>query len=188
MHEMTPEERLLNLAADRYDWYMGKCIARYGAEFWKDYLAPEGQYGRFCMVDFTKSLIAGWPGLYHDDPRWNDDKYKVDLDLAYEEISRRLAPKMKVERVAYEYYYSEFVGVTVNDNIFFKLVRECPMKVISLWVNKVDSEHEHGFWVAPDRLGVFCDMAEYLYCNYDRFYEMAKNRAAKLRRKWQQEE
>ena len=92
------------------------------------------------MVDFTKSLIAGWPGLYHDDPRWNDDKYKVDLDLAYEEISRRLAQKMKVERVA------------------------------------------------PDRLGVFCDMAEYLYCNYDRFYEMAKNRAAKLRRRWQQEE
>ena len=181
---MTSEERLLHLSADRYDWYAGKGIARYGAESWRDYMAPGGNYVRFCMIDFTKKLINYWPGLYHEDARWGEGENKVDLDRVYEEISKRLSPKMKVEREASGYYYSENVSAAVNENILFKLVRGCPLNILELWVNKVDSEHEHGFRVAPDRLGVFCEMAEYLFDNYDRFAEMAESRAARLREKY----
>ena len=133
------------------------------------------------MEKFVKEIIKNWEGRYHYDELWEDDEYEVNLDSVYEEISRRLSSKMKVVRAAYEYYYSENVNVTVNDKIYFKLVRDCPLKILELWVNNYNSDLERGFWIAPDRLNVFCDMAEYIHDNYGRFEERAKERAIKLK-------
>ena len=181
---MTPEERLLHLSADRYDWYAGKWMARFGTESRQNYLAPGGEYVSSCMIRFTKLLIADRPGLFGDYERWRSSEQEIDLELVYEEISRRLSPKLKVERKAFEYYYSEYVGVTVNETIFFRLVRGFPMRIIELWVNKMNSEYEHAVWIAPDRLDVFCEMTEYLAENYARFSDLAEKRAAKMRERY----
>ena len=182
--ELEPEERLLHQNADWYDWYVDKMVREFGAESYREYLSPGGNYVRFCMVSFVKDLARSWPGLFHDYERWKDRDYEVDLDLVYEEIKGRLASKMEVKRAAYEYYYSEYVGIAVNGDIFFRLVRSAPLRILDLWVNQFDSEHEHGIWVAPDRLDRFCEMAEYVHDNYGRFSEMAEERAAKLREKY----
>ena len=80
------------------------------------------------MERFVKSLIATWKGLFHDDELWRDEDYAVDLDKAYEEISRRLSSKMEVKRNAFEFYYSENVEVFVNEKVRFELVRELPLR------------------------------------------------------------
>lgn len=181
---LEPEERLLRQNADRCDWVVGKLIRDVGAEAYRAYLAPGGNYVRSCMVSFVKDLARSWPGLFHDFERWQDRDCEVDLDLVYEEIKGRLAPKLEVKRAAYEFYYSEYVGVTVNDDIFFRLVRGGPLRILDLWVNEFDSEHEHGIWVAPDRLDRFCELAEYVHDNYARFAKMAERRAANQREQY----
>ncbi|MBO4770848.1 MAG: hypothetical protein J5563_08720 [Clostridia bacterium] len=87
-------------------------------------------------------------------------------------------------RNACEYYYSENVTVELNDNVHLILVRAVPIKIIQIWVNKHDSEHEHGKWLAPDRLGEFCDMVEHIADVYGKYKEIAELRAAELREKF----
>ena len=111
---------------------------------------------------------------------WRDDEYEVDLDKVYEEIAERLSSKMTVRRTAYDYYYSENVKVFVNDNVRFELVREVPLRILELWVNDYDTDVESGFWVAPDRLDVFCDMAEYVQNNYETYEKRARAHADKM--------
>jgi hypothetical protein len=180
---MEPEEKLLNETADEFDRTVNRRIKEYGAESYREYLSPGGNYVRHCMTEFVKRLIGHWPGRFHDSELWRSEEYEVDLDRVYEEIRPRLSAKMKVERAAFEYYYSEYVGVAVNDHVYLKLVRDFPLKILELWVNKPDPEHERGFWVSPDRLDVFCEMAEYVLDNYARFEKTAESRAAALREK-----
>ena len=91
---------------------------------------------------------------------------------------------MKVVRAASEYYYSENVNVTVNDKVYLELVRDCPQKILELWVNDYNSDLERGFWIAPDKLDVFCDMVEFIQENYDRFAKRVLERAVKLKEKF----
>jgi len=62
-----------------------------------------------------------------------------------------------VVRKANVFYYLENVTVDVTEDIRLILVRAVPLKIISIWMNKVDSVHEHGKWLAPDRLGEACE-------------------------------
>ena len=64
------------------------------------------------------------------------------------------------------------------------VVRAVPLKIMRIWVNKVDSEHEHGKWLAPDRLGEFCDMVEHISDIYGEYGEIAGQRAAELRERF----
>ena len=178
------EERLFLEAGDYYEWLAEKIRRRDGGEAFAEYLGPQGDWIDHVMERFVKSLIANWEGLFHNDELWSDEDYAVDLDKAYEEINKRLSSKMKVERNAFEYYYSENVKVFVNEKVRFKLVREVPIKVLELWVNDYDTDRERGFWVAPDRLDVFCNMAEYVQDNYGAFEKKAAARAAKLMEKY----
>ncbi|GEM_PF-1890553 len=178
------EERLFLEAGDYYEWLAEKIRRQEGGDAFAEYLGPQGAWIDHVMERFVKSLIATWKGLFHDDELWRDEDYAVDLDKAYEEISRRLSSKMEVKRNAFEFYYSENVEVFVNEKVRFELVRELPLKILELWVNDYDTDRERGFWVAPDRLDVFCNMAEYIQENYGAFEKKAEARAAKLMEKY----
>ena len=58
------------------------------------------------------------------------------------------------------------------------------MKILEPWVNKIDSEHERGKWVSPDRLSEFCDMVKHIHDVYGRYEEIAAKRAEQLREKY----
>ena len=134
-----------------------------------------------CMLSFVKGLVYAQPGLCHDSGLWDDDDYEVDLDKAYEEIRARLSPKIRVVRNACESFYSENITVDVTGDIHLILVRAVPLKIMQIWVDKVDSEHEHGKWLAPDRLSEFCGMVEHINEIYGRYEKTAAQRAAELR-------
>ncbi|MBR6332689.1 MAG: DUF4116 domain-containing protein [Dehalococcoidales bacterium] len=182
--DISLEDSLFLEAGDYYEWLAEKIRNEEGHEAFADYLSPNGSWVFNVMERFVKSLIANWDGLFHDDELWRDDDYAVDLDKTYEEINKRLSTKMEVQRNAFEYYYSENVKVQVNEHILFKLVRELPLKILELWVNDYDTDRERGFWVAPDRLDVFCDLAEYVHDNYKDFEDRAKERASRILRSY----
>ncbi len=54
---------------------------------------------------------------------------------------------------------------------------------MEIWVNKVDPEHEHGRWLAPDRLSEFCGMAGHICDIYGKYEELTLRRAAEIREK-----
>ena len=181
---LEQEKRLFYENLDLYEGIVCRSILQYGAERERDFLSPGGGFVRNCMMSFVKDLIYAWQGLYHDSELWTDDCSSVDLNKAYNEISLRLSPGIKVVRNAYEYYYSENVTVELNDNVHLILVRAVTLKIFSIWVNKHDSEHEHGKWLAPDRLDEFCDMVGYIVDVYGKYEELAGQRAAELREKY----
>jgi hypothetical protein len=181
---LDPEDRLFYENLDRYEMIAGSSVLKYGAEDNRDYLSPEGGFVRNCMLSFVKDLVYARRGLYHDSELWEKDDYEVDLDKAYEEISARLTPELRVVRNAGEYYYSENITVEVTDRIHLILVRGAPLKILKIWVNKADSGHEHGKWLTPDRLDAFCDMIEHIRGICGRYERIAGQRAAMLRAKF----
>jgi len=178
--ELDPEERLFYETLDRYVRIAGRSVLKYGAEGEREYLDPDGGFVKNCMTSFVKDLVYAQCGLYHAGDLWEDDGYEVDLDKAYEEIRARLSPEINVVR-NYDSYYSENVTVDVTDDVHLILVRAAPLKIMSIWVNKVDSGHEHGKRLSPDRLGEFCGMVEHVCGVYGRYAEIAGRRAADLR-------
>ena len=181
---LEPEERLFCEKLDMYEKIVGRSALKYGAEGEREYLGPGGGFVKNCMTSFVKDLVYSQNGLYHGSELWEDDGYNVDLDKAYEEISSRLSPRINVTRKAYEFCCSENVTVDVTEDIRLILVRAVPLKILSIWVNKVDSEHEHGKWLAPDRLGEFCGMAAHICDIYGKYEELALQRAAELRERF----
>jgi hypothetical protein len=178
--DLDPEERLFYENLDLYEKIVGRSAVRNGAEGERDYLTPDGGFIKNCMQSFVKDLVYAQSGLYHDSKLWDDDSYTVDLDKAYEEIRSRLSPKINVVRNAYDSYYSENITVDVTYDIHLIIVREAPLKIMEIWVNKIDSEHEHGKWLAPDRLGEFCDMVTHICDIYGKYEEIAKQHVAEL--------
>ena len=177
------EERLFYNNLDLYVKIVGRSVMKYGAEWEKDYLSRDGGFVQHCMLSFVKDLVYSQRGLYHESKLWMDYDYEVNLNKAYEEIRKGLPPEIRVVRKAYEYYYSENVTVDVTDNIHLILVRAVPMKIIQIWVNKQDSEHGHGKWLAPDRLGEFCDMVGHIVDVYGKYEKIAAQHATELRKK-----
>jgi hypothetical protein len=174
------EESLFLEAGDYYQWMAEKTLREEGQEAFESFLKPENSWADLVMERFVKSLIVNWEGLFHDDELWRERDYEVDLDKIFMKISDRLHSRMEVVRNAFEFYYSENVQVRVNEKILFELVREMPLKVLELWVNEYDTDSERGYWVAPDRLDEFCDLAEYVQDNYEEFEERAKDRARRI--------
>lgn len=181
---LDTEERLFYESLDLYEKIVGRSVMEYGAERERDYLSQDGGFVQQCMLSFVKDLVYSQRGLYHESELWDNDDYEVGLDKVYEEIKERLSPGIRVVREAYEYYYSENVTVDVSNNIHLILVREFPLKILSIWVNKVDSEHEHGKWLAPDRLSEFCDMVGHISDIYGQYEKIAESKAAELREKF----
>ena len=177
----NPEERSFYENLDRYEKIVGRSALKFGAENERDYLAPDGGFVKNCMSSFVKDLLYAQTGLYHGSALWEDDEYEVDLDQAYEEIRSHLSPEINVVRNACESYYSENVTVNVSDDIRLILVRDAPLIIMKIWVNKVDSEREHGKWLSPDRLGAFCGMVGHIRDVYGKYEELASKRAAEIR-------
>ena len=71
----------------------------------------------------------------------------------------------------------------MSDSVHLILVRSVPVKIIKIWVNKLDSEHEHGKWLALDKLSKFCDMFEHISDIYGQYEKIAESKAAELREK-----
>ena len=71
----------------------------------------------------------------------------------------------------------------MTDDIHLILVRATPLKIMEIWVNKVDSGHEHGKRLSPDRLGEFCDTVRYIRDICGKYEELALLRAAEIREK-----
>jgi hypothetical protein len=71
----------------------------------------------------------------------------------------------------------------VTDDVHLILVRATPRKIMEIRVNKVDSEHEHGKRLSPDRLGEFCDMVGHICDIYGKYERLALQRAAAVREK-----
>ena len=178
---LDPEKRSFYETLDLYEIIVGRSATKYGAENEREYLSPDGGFVKNCMRSFVKDLVYSRSGLYHESVLWNDDGYEVDLDKAYKEISSRLSPKMNVVRNANDCYYSENVTVELTGGIQLIIVRALPHKIMEIWVNKIDSGHEHGKWLAPDRLSEFCDMAEHICGVYGEYRLIAEQRAAELR-------
>ena len=180
--DLSPEQRSFYENLDRYEKTVGGSAVRFGAEGEREYLDPDGGFVKNCMTSFVKDLVYSTDGLYRDSGLREDDGYEVDLDKAYEEISARLSPEINVVR-NHDSYYSENVTVDVTDDIHLILVRAEPLKIMEIWVNKVDSGHEHGKWLSPDRLGEFCDTVRYIRDIYGKYEELALLRAAGIREK-----
>ncbi|MBQ3870953.1 MAG: hypothetical protein II777_10425, partial [Clostridia bacterium] len=180
---LDPEKRLFYENLDRYETIVGRSAMKFGAEEQREYLDPDGGFVKNCMTSFVKDLVYSQDGLYRDSELWDDGEYEVDLDKAFEEISSRLSPRIKVTRNAHEAYYSENVTVDVADGIHLILVRSAPAKIIEIWVNKIDSEREHGKRLSPDRLDAFCGMVGHIRDIYVKYEELALRRAEELRDK-----
>ncbi len=181
-NDLSPEERSFYENLDRYEKIVGESAARFGAEGEREYLDPDGGFVKNCMTSFVKDLVYSTDGLYRDSGLWEDDGYEVDLDKAYEEIRARLSPEINVVR-NHDSYYSENITVDVTEDISLILVRATPLKIIEIWVNKVDPGHEHGKRLSPDRLGEFCDTVRYIRDIYGKYEELALLRAAEIREK-----
>lgn len=179
--DLSLEERLFYENLDRYEAIVGKSALKFGAENERAYLGPDGGFVKNCMLSFVKALVYVQNGLYHDSALWEDGGDEVDLDKAYEEIHAHLSPQVTVTRRAPEGCYSENVTVEVSGDIRLILVREAPLKIMSIWVNKVDSGRERGKWLAPDRLSEFCDMVGHICSIYGKYRTIAGHRAAELR-------
>ena len=182
--QLESEERFFYENLDRYERIVGRSVMKYGADGERDYLSPGGGFVRCCMQSFVKDLVYAQRGLYHESEHWDDDDYEVDLDKAYGEISARLPPKIRAVRKAFESCYSENFTVEVTDDVRLILVRAAPLKILQIWVNKADSEHEHGKRLAPDRLREFCDMVGHIRSIYGRYERIAERRAAELRERF----
>lgn len=181
---LDPEQRLFYENLDRYETIVCKSALKFGAENERAYLSPDGGFVKNCMRSFVKALVYAQRGLYHDSDLWEDDGAEIDLDQAYEEIRSRLSQRITVTRSALESYYSENVTVDVSDDIHLILVRAVSPKIIEIWLNKVDSEREHGKWLAPDRLGEFCDLVGHICSIYGKYRTIAGQRAAELRERF----
>jgi len=179
---LSPEQRSFYENLDRYEKTVGGSAVRFGAEGEREYLDPDVGFVKNCMTSFVKDLVYSTDGFCRDSRLQDDDGYEVDLDKAYEEISARLSPEINVVR-NHDSYYSENVTVDVTDDIHLILVRATPLKIMEIWVNKVDSEHEHGKRLSPDRLGEFCDTVRYIRDIYGKYEELALLRAAEIREK-----
>ena len=180
--DLSPEERSFYENLDRYEKIVGGSAVRFGTEGEREYLDPDGGFVKNCMTSFVKDLVYSQNGFYHDSELWEDDGYEVDLDNAYEEIRAWLSPEINIVR-NHDSYYSENVTVDVTDDIHLILVRATPLKIMEIWVNKVDSEHEHGKRLSPDRLGEFCDTVRYIRDIYGKYNGRALKRAAEIRDK-----
>ncbi|MBR3382246.1 MAG: DUF4116 domain-containing protein [Clostridia bacterium] len=180
--DLSPEQRSFYEKLDRYEKTVGGSAVRFGAEGEREYLDPDGGFVKNCMTSFVKDLVYSTDGLYRDSGLREDDGNEVDLDKAYEEIRARLSPEINVER-NHDSYYSENVTVDVTDDIHLILVRATSLKIMEIWVNKVDSGREHGRRLAPDRLGEFCDMVRYIRDIYGKYNERALKRAAEIKEK-----
>ena len=181
--DLSPEERFFYENLDRYETIVCRSALKFGSVNEREYLDPDGGFVKNCMTSFVKDLVYSQNGLYHESGLWEDDGYEVDLDKAYEEIRSRLSPAIRVEREASEYYYSENVTIELTSDIRLILVRDAPLKIIDIWVNKVDSGRGHGKRLAPDRLGAFCDMVGHICDIYGKYEELALKRAAGIREK-----
>ena len=180
--DLSPEERFFYKNLDRYETIVCRSALKFGSENEREYLDPDGGFVKNCMTSFVKDLVYSTDGLYRDSGLRDDDGYEVDLDKAYEEIRARLSPEINIVR-NHDSYYSENVTVDVTDDIHLILVRFVPMKIMNIWVNKQDSEHERGRWLSPDRLGEFCGMVEHIRDIYGKYEELALLRAAEIREK-----
>ncbi len=181
--DLSPEERFFYENLDRYETIVGRSALKFGSENEREYLDPDGGFVKNCMTSFVKNLVYSQNGLCRDSELREDNGYEVDLDKAYGEISSRLPPRINVTRNAHESYYSENVTVVVTEDISLILVRDLPLKILNVWVNKVDSGREHGKRLSPDRLGEFCDMVEHILDIYGKYKELTLKRAAGIREK-----
>ncbi|MBO7360961.1 MAG: DUF4116 domain-containing protein, partial [Clostridia bacterium] len=177
--DLSPEERLFYENLDRYEMIVGRSALKSGEENEREYLGPDGDFVKNCMSSFVKDLVYAQRGLYHDSELWEDDGYEVNLDKVYEEIRARLSPEINIVR-NHDSYYSENIAVGLTGDISLILVRAAPMKIINIWVNKVDSGREHGKWLSPDKLSEFCDMVAHIRDIYKKYEEIARRRAAEL--------
>ena len=168
---------------DRYETIVCRSALKFGSENEREYLDPDGGFVKNCMTSFVKNLVYSQNGLCRDSELWEDNGYEVDPDKAYGEISSRLSPRIKVKRNAHESYYSENVTVDVADGVCLILVRDLPLKILNVWVNKVDPGREHGKRLSPDRLGEFCGMVEHILDIYGKYKELTLRRAAGIREK-----
>ncbi|MCR4682356.1 MAG: DUF4116 domain-containing protein [Clostridiales bacterium] len=182
-NDLSPEERSFYENLDRYEMIVGRSATRFGEENEREYLSPDGDFVKNCMSSFVKDLVYSWGGLYRDSELREDDGYEVDLDKACEEIRSRLSPEINVVR-NYDSYYSENVTVEVTGGIQLILVRAAPLKILSIWVNKVDPGRGQGKRLSPDRLGEFCGMVAHIRDIYGKYEELAKRRAAELRERF----
>ena len=180
--DLGPEDRLFYETLDRYEKTVGGSAVRFGREGEREYLDPAGGFVKNCMTSFIKDLVYSTDGLYRDSELWEDDGYEVDLDKAYEEIRARLSPEITVVK-NHDSYYSENVTVDVTDGIRLILVRSVPLKILEIWVNKVDPGREHGKRLSPDRLGEFCDTVGHIRDIYGKYEELVLRRAAEIREK-----
>ena len=181
--DLSPEERSFYENLDRYEKTVGRSAVRFGAEGEREYLEPDGGFVKNCMTSFVKDLVYSRDGLYHDRELWEDDGYEVDLDKAYEEIRARLSPEINVVR-NHDSYYSENITVEVTGGIQLILVRAAPLKILSIWVNKVDPGRGQGKRLSPDSLCEFCGMVAHIRDIYGKYEELAKRRAAELRERF----
>ena len=156
---------------------------RFGAEGEREYLEPDGGFVKNCMTSFVKDLVYSGGGLYRDSELREDDGYEADLDNVYEEIRARLSPEINVVR-NHDSYYSENITVEVTGGIQLILVRAAPLKILSIWVNKVDPGRGQGKRLSPDRLCEFCGMVAHIRDIYGKYEELAKRRAAELRERF----
>lgn len=179
--DLSPEERSFYENLDRYEKTVGRSVLKYGAEEERAYLCPDGGFVKNCMTSFIKDLVYSTDGLYRDS-ELREDGCEVDLDQAYEEIRARLSPEINVVRNL-DSYYSENVTVDVTDGIRLILVRSVPLKILEIWVNKVDSGREHGKRLSPDRVGPFCDTVGHIRDIYGKYEELVLRRAAEIREK-----
>ncbi|MBR6198768.1 MAG: DUF4116 domain-containing protein [Spirochaetales bacterium] len=179
--DLDSEERCFYENLDNYEKIVCKSAAKFGTESEKEYLSPDGGFVKNCITSFVKALVYSQNGLYRDSELWENDNYEVDLNKVYDEIRSLLPPKIKTVRKTCEFYYSDNITVDVTDDIHLILVRAVSPKIINIRVNRADSEHEHDKWLAPNRLGEFCDMVKHISDICGKYTEIAQRRAAELR-------
>jgi hypothetical protein len=206
--DQIEEKGIFDRATGKLDLYVPshlKCGETDGA---KAFLAPGGPYVRFAVKQFVKEQLGK---LIKPGGEWKKESALVDMESVFEAVRKELPEHYHVKRDLIGYTFSEFVGVTINDILSFRVQREsCRYPTLAIcvhgyiegddcdWMDLVADEtddellaleangdlSEGSAWFFPEQTKEFCRVAEYVYENVGRCADTAERKASLMREKY----
>ena len=204
--EQSKEREIFDTATEKLDVYVPSLLKYHKTDMAREFLQPGGQYVRFAVKQFIKELMGELikpVGEFKEEPQF------MNMDPIFDTVSKELPAHYQVKREMIGYIYSEFINVTISDILSFRLKRWCSyhfnLAAVCVYGYEEDDDSDWMGLVAdeledealaleasgetdeasaiffPDQTVEFCRAAEYVYANYERYREMAEDKARRLR-------
>ncbi len=132
------------------------------------------RYLDLFLCEFVRCLLNyAYRPIYKDMP-------EIDLERAFETVSRRLSGRMKIGKSFRGFYYSDCITIEMDGSLFLSLNRNV-QEQLEVWVDEAprdsDCIPDRYCSVAENDLEGFCDLLEYIQDNLERWRAMIGERA-----------